>query len=225
MEPLAPIDPPLISPPEVLERGTTSISMTVALGAELAAVAPAAPEAPCACDELSMLPAALLPAMPPVLLSPMPAPPPLPEVPPAPELPELPPEPELPELPPAAPPEVPWSVPEPDAPELPELPDAPPPQPPEPVVPVAPDEPLLPDEPPDEAPDEPPPVESPPPPPPRIMELQAVSPSASASMPAKTTLCCFCFMINSFCWIFSVGVRDDAACHFGKRREQGRRSS
>jgi hypothetical protein len=92
------------------------------------------------------------------------------------------------------------------------------------VVPVAPDAPLLPDVPPDEAPDEPLPVDSPPPLPPR-MELQADSPSASASMPAKTTLCCFCFMIDSFCWIFSVGVRDDAACHFGKRREQGRRSS
>jgi hypothetical protein len=58
-----------------------------------------------------------------------------------------------------------------------------------------------------------------------FVELQADRPKANASKPAKTALWCFCFMIDSFCWNFSVGVRDDAACHFGKRREQGRRSS
>jgi hypothetical protein len=61
--------------------------------------------------------------------------------------------------------------------------------------------------------------------PPRPIELHALTPNANASMLAKATLWCLCFMIDSFCWIFSVGVRDNAACHFGKRREQGRRSS
>jgi hypothetical protein len=35
-------------------------------------------------------------------------------------------------------------------------------------------------------------------PPPMCMELHAVSPNASASKPASSTLCCLCFMINSF---------------------------
>jgi len=54
-------------------------------------------------------------------------------------------------------------------------------------------------------------------PPPR-MELHADMPNASANRPAKTALCFFCIMINSFGWIFLVGVRDDA-CHCGKRFE------
>jgi hypothetical protein len=32
-----------------------------------------------------------------------------------------------------------------------------------------------------------------------LVELQADSPNANASKPAKTTLWCFCFMIDSFC--------------------------
>jgi hypothetical protein len=35
-------------------------------------------------------------------------------------------------------------------------------------------------------------------PPPMCMELHAVSPNASASKPASSTLWCLCFMINSF---------------------------
>jgi hypothetical protein len=61
--------------------------------------------------------------------------------------------------------------------------------------------------------------------PPPFMEPQADSPSATASKPAKTTLWCFCFMIELLLLIFSVGVRGDPACHFGKRGEQERRSS
>jgi hypothetical protein len=38
-----------------------------------------------------------------------------------------------------------------------------------------------------------------------FVELQADTPNANASKPAKTTLWCFCFMIDSFCWNFSVG--------------------
>jgi hypothetical protein len=48
--------------------------------------------------------------------------------------------------------------------------------------------------------------------------------SAIASKPAKTTLWCLCFMINSSC-LDVQWVRDDAACHFGKRPERNRRSS
>jgi hypothetical protein len=81
----------------------------------------------------------------------------------------------------------------PEVPELPELPElpVPPPQPAEPLVPA-----------PAPVPDMPPlppllvelPLSMPLPP----MELHAESPKASDSKPARSTLWCFCFMINSF---------------------------
>jgi hypothetical protein len=180
----------------------TSIDTTVLFGLELALVEPAAPLAPCDCDEVSRLPAALpaAPAAAPVSLLLVPA---LPELP---ALPVMPAPPLLEPLPAGAGAGAGWSYPddEPEVPAAPEVPCAPLAGAPELVSPLAPELPWL--------------------LPPR-MELQADTPNANASKPAKTTLWCFCFMIDSLCWNFSVGVRDDAACHFGKRREQERRSS
>jgi hypothetical protein len=102
------------------------------------------------------------------------------ELPAAPELPDEPDEPEEPDeaLPPPQLPEPcePVPAPVPDMPPLLDVPVA------VPLLPVSPAVPLLP---------------LPPMPPPRQL-LHADSPTASASKPARKTLWCFCFMINSF---------------------------
>jgi hypothetical protein len=60
------------------------------------------------------------------------------------------------------------------------------------------------------------------PPPPMPIDVHPAS--IIASRPAKSTLCSLRFMINSFGWVFFVCVRDNAACHWGKRRDFEQRS-
>jgi hypothetical protein len=97
-----------------------------------------------------------------------------------PELPDMPDMPDVPEVPELSYPlELPAVPDVPEAPELPLLLDVPVAVPLLPVSPLVPLLPLLPM------------------PPPR-QELHADSPTASASKPARKTLRCFCFMINSF---------------------------
>jgi hypothetical protein len=95
----------------------------------------------------------------------------------------------MPAVPPACAPEVSYPLELPAAPALPDAPEdplappqLPPPCDPVPLLPVSPAVPLVP---------------LLPMPPPR-QELHADSPTASASKPARKTLWCFCFMINSF---------------------------
>jgi hypothetical protein len=97
----------------------------------------------------------------------------------------------MPAMPPACAPEVSYPLELPAAPALPDEPEdplappqLPPPCDPVPLLPVSPAVPLVP---------------LLPMPPPR-QELHADSPTASASKPARKTLWCFCFMINSFRW-------------------------
>jgi hypothetical protein len=163
----------LLSPSVValLDRGMTSMAATVAFGLVLDADVPPA-DAP----RLLWLPLVApwscmldVPCEPDVSY-------PL-ELPAAPELPEEPDEPEEPLAPPQLPPPcAPVPPPVPDMPPLVDVPVA------VPLLPVSPAVPLLP---------------LLPMPPPR-QELHADSPTASASKPARKTLWCFCFMINSF---------------------------
>jgi hypothetical protein len=194
--------PPVL--PELLARGTASISATVALGALLAA-------APCDwLDEAPAMPSAPLAVLPDVPLAPL-----LPD---APEVAAAPSEVDvLPALPPALPepmlpiePELPALLPLPRLLPLPVAPLLPPPSVfiPVPATPL-PLSPVVP------LPVAPPAVlaelllvptveallASPPPAPPRMALHPA---SVTASMPASTTLCCFRFMINSFaCYRYS----------------------
>jgi hypothetical protein len=57
-----------------------------------------------------------------------------------------------------------------------------------------------------------------------FMPVELHAASTAASKPAKSTLCSLRFMINSFVWVFFVCVRDNAACHWGKRHDVQQRS-
>ena len=184
--PLAPLLPTTAEPaPAPLGRGIASTDTTTAFGvpAEIPAASDGIPAAPCACDDLPMLPAPLVAALPPPCALPLMLPLALlPE--PLEPLSMLPLDPLDPLVPMLPLPMLPLESLAPLEPLVPLEPLAS-------LLPLVPLEPLLPLP---MAPDS-----SPPP----RMELHPVS--ASASKPASTTLCCFRFMINSLCCLICSG--------------------